>query len=1026
MRRVTKTFAFLVVLAVSMALNVAVTPASAQGRIGNDFGAAGRAPVRGSVHPLARPEFDEGSVDASMMLYRMVMSFRPTAAQQAELDALLEEQQNPVSPFYHQWLTPEQLADRFGMSAGDISRVVAWLQQQGFTIVEVARNRTYVAFSGSVAQVQAAFGTPIHRYLVRGEQHYANVYDPALPAPLAQVIASISGLHDFLPKPRGGIRAHPQFTSNISGNHFLAPDDFATIYDLTPLYAKGIDGTGQKLAVMGQTALATSTSGSTTTYPDIDTFRSLSGLPPIKLSTVLVPGSPTLGVVTSDIGEANLDVQWSGAVARNATIIYVYEAAPPTSGGAFGAMQYAVSQNLAPVISISYGDCEPHFSSAEITTLTNMGKTANAQGQTIVGPSGDSGAADCDYPTGTKQVTSATNGLAVDVPASLPYVTGAGGTTFNEGSNFYWTTNNTANNASAISYIPETSWNDTTFEIANGGSLAATGGGVSTLFAKPTWQTGAGVPADGQRDVPDISFAASADHDGYLVCSQGSCTNGYRNSSGNLTVFGGTSASAPVFAGIVTLVNQQMAAAQGNVNPRLYQLAGSSSDIFHDITTGDNKVPCTAGTPDCPTGTTSIGYSAGAGYDLVTGLGTADVYNLLSEWPTTGASPASFTITTTAGSTSPGSVQYSASVAPVNGFSGTVNFAVTGLPTGLTATVTPSSVVLAGAAPQSATVQVLVANSVTPCALNNNNIITPCTYVGAVGASSGIIARGASVPLAPDFQLSPSPASLSVNVGTSVTSTINLSSLVGFNGPVTLSCSVSGSLGSCSLSSTSVSAPGSVTLTVTGSTAGPAGSVTVQGTSGLMTHTAAIALTVNPAPDFGIAANPTSLSLTAGTSGNVGTSTITVSALNGFSATVALTCSVSSTLPGTTCAVSPSSVTSSGTATVTVTAPTTHALLQRQRSLFFPFSGGLFAIAIGMVVAGSGEHSSRRKKLRIVLLGLIVIALAMMPACGGGGGSSTSSSGSSTTTTTTQTGTVTVAGTSGSLSHTASLTVTVH
>ena len=170
-------------------------------------------------------------------------------------------------------------------------------------------------------------------------------------------------------------------------------------------------------------------------------------------------------------------------------------------------------------------------------------------------------------------------------------------------------------------------WNDT----ATDGSLAASGGGVSTLFSKPSWQTGTGVPADGQRDVPDLALNSSADHDGYLICSRSSCVNGFRRSDQTLNVIGGTSAASPTFAGMVALLVQQTNQPQGNVNPILYGLAASSPNVFHDITTGNNMVPCTQGSKDCPSGG-MIGFSAGPGYDLTTGLGSVDVGALAAAW----------------------------------------------------------------------------------------------------------------------------------------------------------------------------------------------------------------------------------------------------------------------------------------------------------------------------------------------------------------------------------------------------------
>lgn len=300
----------------------------------------------------------------------------------------------------------------------------------------------------------------------------------------------------------------------------------------------------------------------------------------------------------------------------------------------FSSLPYAVDQNLAPVISISYGLCEAQLDGNDIATLTSSAQQANAQGQTIVVSSGDSGPADCDFSSDPNNpVKSATHGYGVDVPASFPNVTGMGGTEFSEGDGTgatqYWSGTNNGSNGSALSYLPETSWNDTPTD----GSLAASGGGVSTLFSKPSWQTGMGVPADGQRDVPDLALASSADHDGYLICSRSSCVNGYRRADQNMTlnVIGGTSTAAPAFAGVVALLVQQTNQPQGNVNPILYGLAASAPNVFHDITTGDNMVPCTQGSKDCPSGG-MIGYSAGPGYDLVTGLGSFDAGALAAAW----------------------------------------------------------------------------------------------------------------------------------------------------------------------------------------------------------------------------------------------------------------------------------------------------------------------------------------------------------------------------------------------------------
>jgi hypothetical protein len=238
------------------------------------------------------------------------------------------------------------------------------------------------------------------------------------------------------------------------------------------------------------------------------------------------------------------------------------------------------------------------------------------QGITVVADSGDWGPAGCDhaYPV--------VSGFAVNLLASSPYATAMGGTTFNEGAGIYWNSTNNAYNSSALSYIPEVAWNDTSLPTA----WVASGGGASIVSSKPTWQTGAGVPNDGARDVPDLAFASSPYHDGFLVCSAGSCA------TNQFYVEGGTSVAAPTFAAIAALLNQWTQHPLGNINPTLYLLASYSPDAFHDITSGNSIVPCGVGSPDCPAATGVFGFTAAAGYDQVTGLGSVDAFNLIREW----------------------------------------------------------------------------------------------------------------------------------------------------------------------------------------------------------------------------------------------------------------------------------------------------------------------------------------------------------------------------------------------------------
>ena len=430
--------------------------------------------LRGNVHPLARPEFDRGSANGAMALPLVTLFFKPTASQQADLDSLLAEQQDRSSPNYHRWLTPEQFGERFGVSAADLAKVTAWLQSQGFAVIETARGRNWVTFSGTAQQVSAALRTSIHRYTVNGEAHYANASEPFVPAAFADVVGGFRGLDDFRLRARA-IRSstpsvQPNFTSAISGHHFVTPGDFATIYDINALYNNGIDGTGQKIAVMGQTDISLS---------DIAAFRAAAGLPANVPQVMLIGSDP--GTSSADILEASLDVEWAGAVAKNATIIYV------NSTGVINSMQSAIDKNVAPVISISYGGCEQAFGSSQTNSLAAMAQQANAQGITIVASAGDSGATDCD------NTAPATQGLAVDLPAGLPYVTGVGGTQFNEGSGTYWRAtvpNGPDIVSSALSYIPEIVWNET--PLSNNGpvGILAGAGGASAFFPSPSGRRG--------------------------------------------------------------------------------------------------------------------------------------------------------------------------------------------------------------------------------------------------------------------------------------------------------------------------------------------------------------------------------------------------------------------------------------------------------------------------------------------------------------------------------------------------------
>src|ERR1017187_575352 len=618
-----------------------------------------RTRMTGHIHPMAKAENDLGPLDASVTLPAITLVLRQTPEQQAALERLLTAQQDPSSPDYHRWLSPEQYATRFGASPDDIAKITAWLEQHNLHVTAVGRARTSVVFTGTAGDVGQALQISFHRYSVDGRTHFANTAEPSLPIALQTAVRAIHGLHDFHMQPRAVLRQtlDPHYTSSTSGNHYLSPDDFGTIYNVKALWNAGYDGTGQKIVIAGQTDVALS---------DIQKFRTKFLLPAADPQMILVPNTTDPGTVNGDLGEADLDLEWAGATAPHATLIYVY------SFNVMDAVQYAIDQNLAPVLSLSYGMCEPQSALSDMQTMQSWARQANAQGMTWVNAAGDSGGDDC-YTVSSSGTASGSTGLAVDSPADIPEVTGIGGTTLSEGSGQYWNATNNANGGSAISYIPEIVWNDRT-----PGNPAAGGGGASTVFPNPSWQTGLGVPNNGARNVPDIAMAASPNNDGHMVYTS-DCSPGSRTCPANaLAVFGGTSAGTPSFAGIVALLNQylvstgaQTVPGAGNVNPRLYALAQAGTGAFHDVTTGDNIVTVTCGGRSRNCGVAgSFGYPAGQGYDQASGLGSVNAYNLVTGWRTTTSARAAASValqTTATSVVSNGSVTITATVTGTSG-----------------------------------------------------------------------------------------------------------------------------------------------------------------------------------------------------------------------------------------------------------------------------------------------------------------------------------------------------------------------
>jgi hypothetical protein len=993
-----------------------------QNRISNAIESSNMEPMRGTVHPLARPEFEQGTVDSAKALQGMKVDFKRTEAQEADLQSLLQAQQTPGSADYHKWLTPAQFGQRFGMSASDLASVSAWLQQEGFTVTGVSQSRNSISFSGNVADAERAFQTQIHNYVVNGETHFANSTQISLPAALAGIVSNVRGLDNFRLKPRvqpaksRAVAAH--FTSGVTGLHLLAPGDIATIYDLNPLYSAGNTGKGVTIAVIGQTAIVPA---------DITDFRAAAGLSVNDPTVFSVPGSPiqsaTDGASSGDLAETDLDLEWSGGVAPDASIVLV------NSSDVFTSLEYAIQNQInsitIPIISLSYGGCEANQSTGTVTELEADLAQANTQGQTVFLASGDTGAADCDN-NPTTPIQSATLGLAVDYPGSSAYVTDVGGTEFmgdgtiaspQNGAGTYWnaTSGGSVSNdlvTSAKSYIPEMTWNDTSYSISQQGGFSATGGGVSQLFNKPSWQTGvAGIPADGKRDVPDISFDASPNHDSYLYCTQvntvgspttfvSSCqANSFRLSDPGqsddtnfVSLAGGTSFAAPELAGILAVIEQKLGTTGGlgNINPALYTLAANADSYaaaFHDVTTGNNQVPCTNGSPNCATSGSNnvIGYVAGTGYDQVTGLGSVDANNLATAFATSKFLVA--TATTLA--FSPASpltgtpITFTAAVKPRTGttaLSGPVTFTVDATPAA------PGSALTAGVSTYTTTLSAGGPHTVT------------AFYAGDAGSFSSTATTTVNVmatgTAATTTTVTANPTSLALSGALALTATVNSTT------PGTLGGIVTFTIGSTTVGSAPIvagaSGVGTATLSTTATTAKGfvLGTNNVVGTyGGDLTYAAsASSPTVVTIANPSITVSATNVTIPSSKPGNSGTSTITLTSTGGYAGTAVVSASGSVNLNygfGTSGASTANVVlTSGGTGTTTIQLTTTSATGNLQKGskgnvkkTVAAAGGTLAGCLLLLLIPGI-----RKKKWPVALAMLVFLSVGAGLGCGGGTG----------------------------------------
>jgi hypothetical protein len=945
-----------------------------------------RVPLAGNTRPEANAGNDRGPVAGNFPMEHMLLQLRRPPEQEQALQEFIAEQQTKGSPNFQQWINAQQFGERFGLAQQDLDTITNWLESHGFKVNVVYPSGMIIDFSGTAGQVREAFQTEIHQLEVEGVKHIANMSDPRIPAALASAVVGVVSLHDF--RPKAMYRMHlPQgqytFGGGTGGNDYaVVPADLATIYNLNPLFSAGYSGKGQTIVVIEDTNVFKAS--------DWTTFRSTFGLSSYTSGSFTISHpAPTSGannctapgIIAPDDAEAILDAEWASAAAPNAAIVM---ATCADSGATFGgliAVQNLINASSQPpaIMSISYGQCETVNGAAANAAYNAAYQQAATEGVSVFAAAGDSGAAGCD-----DSAEEATHGIGVNAFASTPYNVAVGGTDFSDtysGTNAtYWSSTNTSTYGSALSYIPETPWNDScagsllsiyegrsvtygSSSLCNDASLGTTllstvagGGGPSACatgtpspsgseivsgtcqgWPKPSWQSVVGNPNDGVRDTPDLSlFAANGLWGHYYVFCWSDTANGGAACTGAPSGWsgaGGTSFSSPIMAGIQALVNQKAGGAQGNPNPFYYQIAAAEY--------GSN------GSTACNSSNGNTVASSCIFYDVTLGdmdvdcTGTANCYLPSGTIGVLSTSDNSFS---PAYGTATG-WDFASGIGSVNATNLVNNWPALGPNFSLSAS--PSSVTIIQGASGTSTVTVTPENGFTgsvslsvsglpagvtasfnPSSTSTTSVLTlTASSTAAIGTvtvsvtgTSGSLTNQTSITLnvnpTGNFTLSASPSSLSFIQGTSGTSTITVSPLSGFNGSVSFSASGLPSGVSASFNPTSSSSTSTLTLTASSTAATGTVTVTVTGTSGNLSNAATISLTVTAAPSYTLSASPNSLTISQGANGS---STITVAPQGGFTGSVSL--SASGLPSGVTASFNPTSTAT--TSALTLTASTT-------------------------------------------------------------------------------------------------------
>ncbi len=985
--------------------------------------------LKGNTHHLARKEFDLGTAPATLPMERMLLVLKRSPEQQLALHKLLDDQQDKHSPNYHKWMTPEEFGKKFGPSDADMQTITGWLQAHGFQ-VGTTKGRTVLEFSGSASQVQETFHTAIHKYIVNGEQHWANASDPQIPAALVPAVAGVATMHNFFSRPQShvvqeriparlvrGARPEITFTQNGQQVHALEPQDYAVIYNILPAY-NSLTGAGVTIGVVGRNDLYNGGQDVADFLNTVGTgMNSFGGSYPNIIVNGPDPGNQGGG----EEAEATLDTTWSSAIAPYATVEFVVSGGTNTTDGIDLSELYIVENNLTDIMTESFGSCEYFATDSRLQEISAIAEQAASEGITYFVSAGDNGAEGCDAPSNAP----AKYPVSVSALASTPFNVAVGGTMFNENGSptKYWAST-AAPAETALSYIPENVWNQSSLTsglwAGSGGASAGNIGdsqispaGSTAGVPKPSWQSGAGlnIPQDGVRDVPDISLT-SAGHDPYLLCFEGSCTP---DSQGFIHIYfiSGTSAAAPSMAGIMALVDQSAGGRQGQANYVFYSLAASQaaqslypsqcngSDvlglpaatcIFNDVTVGNNVVP----------GELSSDYQAGAGYDLATGLGSVNVENLILKWGTVTFNPTT-TQLTLQGGPSDITIAHGDSVAV-----GATVAASSGTPTG--------DVVLYYYDEYSG---------------RNRTILDSLRLnAGIVSGSTASLPGSATIPYpvwahyggdgtyAPsdsnriNLTVTPEPSTTTLSLfgsdlsGRPLTGSFPFGSLVfvradvagnSGKGTATGSVTFTDSFGPIPSTNPQVNPPVQVmsnpplnsqgnTSIGDGIVSFDAGNHSISASYGgdpsfsASSSTAPVTFTVQPG--FALVSGPTNVTISA--AGASGTSTVGIIASTGFTTAVTLSCSglpVEATCSSASITGQGPTTVASATLTITTVAAHTTMLSSNERRYYAVLLvGGLPLIGIFVMVVPKRRRAS-------LLLGMMLVGLvAVFPSCGGGGG----------------------------------------